>query len=87
MKEKIYKRFHLDGGPILTWSINARKEPIAEVYQLDNGLYLALWAGTTAGYTRKTYKSQESADRAADREAVRLVESYFHQAEIVYVVD
>lgn len=87
MKEKIYKRFHLNGGPLLTWSIDARKEPIAEVYKLDTDLYLTLWAGLTAGYTRQTFKTQKSAVRAADREAIRLTQSYFQEAEIVYCVD
>lgn len=86
MENKLHRRFNLMDGPILTYSIDARKDPIAEVYKLDVG-YLTLWAGVAGGYTRKLHKTQRSAEAEAERQAIRYALNYFDRVELCHDID
>ena len=85
MKTQIVCKFQLGHGAAVTYSIEGRDLPIAEIYYLDNG-FLVLHATTIGGYTRKVYMSQESAEKAATCEAIRFAKYYWDEAEIVYAL-
>lgn len=83
MKIKIYKHTHVEPGPFVTYTIDGRKKPIVELYNLDTG-YLVLTATVAlGGYERHYYKSNRAAHASAQNHALRYCKYYWDEAEIV----
>ena len=81
MKTKVYRRYRFTPGPFVTYSIDCRKVPIVEFYNLDSG-YLVLYASMTGGYLRKTYKSKSAAQRWIHSYIIRFCQTYWPKNEI-----
>ena len=81
MKIKVWRRVHFLPGAFITYTVDGRKRPVVEIYNLDKG-YLVLYASMIGGYMRRFYKSKDGAHRWANSYIKEFCKTYWPSREM-----